>query len=95
MSELIRSLAKSPYRPGGPYNPPVQPMTFPEDPLTFPEDQPAPIQFPEQGKVPFVNPFDSSQVQMIDAPDPNAAKRAAVQKKIQARALAQQSARRK
>jgi hypothetical protein len=84
MSELIRSIAKSPYRPGGPYTPPVQPMTFPED-------EPAPIQFPEKGKVPFVNPFDPSQVKMVDEPK----QLSNAQKAIKQRALAQQASRRR
>ena len=84
MSELIRSIAKSPYRAGGPYTPPVQPMTFPEE-------EPAPIVFPEKGKVPFVNPFDPSQVTMV--PEPK--KISDVQRAIQKRVLAQQAARRR
>jgi len=84
MSELIRSISKSPYRPGGPYTPPVQPMTFPED-------EPAPIAFPEKGKVPFVNPFDSSQVKMVDEPK----KMSDTQRAIQNRVLAQQASRRR
>lgn len=67
------------------------PMTPQHIPMTLPEEEPAPIQFTPKGKVPMANPFNPSQVQMVDEQK----KLTNAQKAIRQKALAQQAARRR